>query len=417
VCAYLGDRFVGFVNVAWDGGVVSIKKGRDHMTQEIEWTKEAYADTVTSECWWFTPYDKDDPSYWQHVSKDEEMREIAAMEQSLGGVPEWTGSVGIGYLPPCGLYTFPQPLLQVLSLIGSANPEVIGATFKQQCYAVDAERKRAAQDYCLCLDGWLAGAEPDAVAAELNALASRRIDWSSVCSGLWDVLGERTEKKELQVALVLNAVRHAIKASRWSDDAGTNFCRDQYLGDYEKSPDGYATYSVALHSPRAKKAVARLAALDPEWKWQKMSRVDYGTWWLCAPKAFRFLEYDLWAIAKDRPVEKGEEVPGFLRCEDTYPNQDEAAAWYAQFCAALDAWWQGNKPTGRAGEMVCGRLGASSPVKQWLVRLFLKKLRMYEATSGILKSLVRPRPHQKRGTKKIQIGQQGAEGDAVTRAP
>ncbi len=374
------------------------------MTEDIEWTKESYAKTATSDCWWFTPYDKDDPSYWEAVSKDDELRSIVVMEQSLDSVPEWARSVGIGYLPPCGVYTFPQPLVQILSLIGSANSEAIGVAFKQQCYAVDAQRKRVAQDYCLSLDGWLAGAAPDAVAAELNALASRKIDWSSVCSGLWDTLGERTEKKELQVELVLNALRHAIKVSRWTDDAGTEFCRDQYLGDYEKHPDGYAMYGVALHSPRAKKAVARLQELDPEWKWERMSKVDYGTWWLCAPKAFRFLEYDLWAIAKDHPVDKGEDVPGFLRCEDTYPDQDEAATWYAQFCAALDVWWQDGSPPGAVGQMVRERLGESSPVKQWLVRLFLKKLRVYESSSGILKSLVHPKPHQKRGTKKMEIG-------------
>jgi hypothetical protein len=376
------------------------------MPKDVDWTKESYAKTVTSDCWWFTPYDKDDPSYWDAVSKDDEMREIVTMEQSLDDVPAWARSVGIGYLPPCGLYTFPQPLLQVLSLIGSANPKVIGSTFKQQCYAVDADRKRAAQDYCLCLDGWLAGAKPDAVATELNALASRKIDWSSVCSDLWEILGEKTEKKELQVELVLNGLRHAIKVSRWADDAGTEFGRDQYLGDYEKHPDGYAMYGVALHSPRARKAVARLQELDPEWKWERMSRVDYGTWWLCAPKAFRFLEYDLWAIAEDRAVGKGEEVPGFLRCEDTYPNQDAAAAWYTQFCAALDAWWQGHGPTSDVSKMVCERLGESSPVKRWLIRLLLKKLRMYESSSGILRGLVNPKPNQNRGTKKMETGEQ-----------
>ena len=376
----------------------------DTMTKTEQWTKEAYDRTVSSECWWFTPYDKVEPGYWQSISKDDEMREIVAMERALAAVPDWARSVGIGYLPPCGLHTFPEPLLQVVSLIGSANPAVIKGTFKQQCYAVDAERKKAAQDYCLCLDAWLAGAELGAVAAELNALGSRKVDWASVCSDLWSILGERTEKKELQVELVLNAVRHAIKVSRWADDKGTVFCRDQYLGDYKGAPDGTAGYGLHVHSPRARKAVARLKELDPKWEWARMSRVDCGMWWLCAPKAFRFLEYDLWAIAKDRPVEKGENVPGFLRCEDTYPNQDEAAEWYGQFCAALDAWWRGGNPTGRVGEAVRQRLGESSPAKQWLVRLFLKKLRMYEATSGILQSLVHPKPNQKRGRKVLQTG-------------
>ncbi len=108
-------------------------------------------------------------------------------------------------------------------------------------------------------------------------------------------------------------------------------------------------------------------------------------------------------IAEGRPIVRGEDVPGFLRCEDTYPNQDEAAQWYGQFCDALDAWWQGRKPIGHVGASVSVQLGGCSPVKQWLVRLYLKKLRVYEETSGILNSLVNPGPHQKRGTKRMEI--------------
>ena len=32
------------------------------MAEDRQLTKEAYDRTATSECWWFTPYDKDDPS-------------------------------------------------------------------------------------------------------------------------------------------------------------------------------------------------------------------------------------------------------------------------------------------------------------------------------------------------------------------
>jgi len=46
----------------------------DTMAQDVPWMKEAYAGTVTSECWWFTPYDKDDPGHWDAVSKDTEMQ-------------------------------------------------------------------------------------------------------------------------------------------------------------------------------------------------------------------------------------------------------------------------------------------------------------------------------------------------------
>jgi len=384
--------------------------GREDVNWEAKvsnakWSKERYDAAVLSEWWWFTPYDKDDPSYWQNVSKDDEMRELVAMEESLGLVPQWVRSVGIGYLPPCGLYTFPQPLLQVISLIGAGDEVTIDETFKQQCYAADRDRKRAAQDYCLCLDAWVAGAEPNDPVAELDAFASRRIDWSSVCADLWSVLGTRTQKKELQVELLLNAVRHAVKTCRWADDAGTVFCRGQYLGNYKANSDGTVSYGTYLHSPRARRIVDRLKELDPEWEWAKMSKVDYGTWWLCAPKAFRFLEYDLWAIGKGHPIENGQDVPGFLHCEDTYPSQDEAAAWYSQFCAALEAWWRGNNPTTRVGEAVSQRLGERSPVKQWLVRVFLKKLKMYEATSGIFNGLVHPNPQRKRGTRPLETDQ------------
>jgi len=356
------------------------------MIINIEWSKETYDRSISSECWWFTPYDKVDLSYWKAVSQDSEMRSILAMEYELGKAPDWTRSVGIDYLPPCGHCTFPKPLFQVLSLIGSADPAVIEQTCKYQCYVIDRERKRVAHDYCLCLDAWLAGVDSSVPVTELNALSLRKIDWFAVCSDIWEILGNRSEKKELQVELVLNAIRHAIKVSRCPDDEETDFVDN----------GGYSG------SPRAKEIMARLKVLDPKWEWVKMSGVDCDKWWLCAPKAFRFLEYDLWTIAHGRPVRK-EEIPGFLRCEDTYPNQDEAATWYRQFCNALDAWWKNQKPTGPAGEQVSRSLGESSPVKRWLVRLFLKKLKMYESTSGIFKSLINPGPHRKRGTKRIEL--------------
>jgi len=35
---------------------------RQILSTDVGLTKEAYDRTATSECWWFTPYDKDDPS-------------------------------------------------------------------------------------------------------------------------------------------------------------------------------------------------------------------------------------------------------------------------------------------------------------------------------------------------------------------
>ena len=370
------------------------------MPKEPQWTKQAYDSSVTSECWWYTPYDKEAGGYWEAVSADEQMKQIAAMEQSLPGVPDWARRVGIGYLPPCGHYMFPEPLLQVASLIGSGSPEAVDKTLKHQCYTVGSDRKKTVMDYCLCLDAWLAGAPPEAAARELTACGHRKIDWQAVCRDLWDVLGEPTEKKRLLVELALHAVRHAVKSYRWDDDDGSRFCRDEYLGDFRTRGGGASRRLLQGSSPRVRRIKARLSEIDPGWA--KFSQVDYEAWWLCAPKAFRFLERDLWAIGEGRRPEAGEQVPGLLRCEDTYPNQDEAAEWYRAFCGALDRWWRGKQAAGGVAGEVNRRLGESSPVKRWLVRLLLKKLRTYERHGGTIGSLVNPKPHQKRGTRPIQ---------------
>jgi hypothetical protein len=333
------------------------------------------------------------PNYWGLTSADEELKQIVAME--------WADGVGLHYVAPCGHYMFPEPFLQVLSLVGSADPSAGRGTLKHHCYAVEHDRKKTAMDYCLCLDAWLAGAQPEAVAGELDALGHRKIDWQSVCRDLWEVLGERTEKKELLVELTLQVIRHAIKSYRWDDEQGTDYGRDEYLGQYREDGGFDKMWATPRFdqwaTPRLKRIAARLSELWPEWR--AAPKGEYGSWWLCAPKAFRFLKRDLWAIGKERPLEPGEPVPGFLQCEDSYPNQDEAAAWYRDFCAALDGWWRGDSTSGKVADDVAERLGEPTPVKRWLVKLFRHKLRSYE--KGQFGSLVNARTNHKRGTKPL----------------
>ena len=375
------------------------------MTKEPKWTKEDYDRSLSSRCWWYTPYDSGEhgnPNYWQLASRDDELRHLVEMEMNLDPVPEWARKIigWIRFLPPCGHYLFPEPFLQLLSIIGSADLSVVENSFHQECYTVECQRKKAAMDYCLCLDAWLAGTTPEVPARELEALGYRKIDWHSVCGELWKVLGEHTERKDLLVELTLHALRHSIKASRWDDDKGTEFGRDQYLGDYAVNPAGCAVFRQGS-SPRLQRLEARLSELYPDWR--SFSRVDYGFWWLCAPKAFRFLERDLWAIGKERPLEKGEEVPGFLQCTDTYPNQDEAAEWYRSFCEALQGWWQEHPGKNGVADDVNQRLGKTTPVKRWLVRLFLRKLKRLEENGEQFTSLVNPLPSHRRGARSVKL--------------
>ena len=152
---------------------------------------------------------------------------------------------------------------------------------------------------------------------------------------------------------------------------------------------------------------ARLADLCPDWEWFQHV-IEWS--WLCAPKAFRFLEKLLWCLGKERqavalpsfPLENADDVPGFLQCEDTYPHPHEAAQWWRSFLGALQAWGRGEQAAGEAADDVARRLGEPTPVKRWLVRLLVRKCELYERQDDELGRLLRPRPASKRGAGSVR---------------
>jgi hypothetical protein len=366
---------------------------------EFEWSKEALENSISSRCWNYTPYEEG----WDtcpDLRKDSELKQIVAMEQELGDIPEWARRLvekDINYVGPCGHYKFPKPQLEIISAIGSQTPPVLVHT----CYTVDRERKRQMMDYCLCLDAWLAGARAEPTAQELMALGCRKIDWMSVCEDMWNIIGEHSEAKDLLVERMLHLLRHSIKWCIWDDDMATKFGRDQYLGDYSAGTWRYGNPHIRIAgfqenaSPRLKRIEARLAEINNH------VRLDLREWWLCAPKSFRFLERNLWVIGMGRLPADEEEIPGFLQCEDTYPNQDAAADWYTSFRKALNGWWRGQPETGDMADDLNRRLGESTPVKHWLVRLFLRKLRRLEENGEQFTNLVMPGHSHRRGTRPI----------------
>lgn len=393
--------------------VANDEKEQVVMTKELEWSKDVYEKSISSRCWWYTPYDEGWGNCPQ-LSADDELRRIVEMELELGPVPEWAQQIverSIHSACPCGHYLFPQPYLEAVSAIGFQTPPA----FVHGCFTVERERKKQMMDYVFCLDAWLAGVGPEVAARELTALGYRRIDWHTVCADLWNVLGQHTEVKELLVERLLHSQRWKIKERPWDDDLATDFGRDQYLGALSETENPAKTYCyIDLPvpgfdegaSPRIQRLEARLAELCPDWEWFRYT-IRYG--WLCSPKAFRFLECLLWSIGKERraihthdhPKENGGEVPGFLQCEDTYPNQDEAAEWWRSFLAALHGWWHEQPEEGNVADQVNQRLGEASPVKHWLVRLFVRKLEVLERVGGRLRLLVNPPPGSKRGTRPV----------------
>jgi len=366
------------------------------MVATMEWTRDVYESSVARRCWWYTPYDAGWDGAAQHgedMSQDQELRQIADMERELGPVPDWAQRLVEGpmrFLPPCGHYLFPRAFLEVATAIGCQTPPV----FIHGCYTADRRRKERMVDYLVALDAWLAGVGADAAARELSATGHPYTDWPAVCSALWGVLGERVPAKEMMIGRLVHRLRWWIKSHVWDDDNRTVFCRDQFLGDVYCRSQHYGNvgfgdpWFTELDIPRVKRMEGRIREswVDADWF---ISRIRCT--WLCAPKAFRFVERVLWALGQERKLEPAEDVPSFLRCEDTYLNQDRAAEWWRDYCDALDGWWQDQPRQTDVARDLANRLGEPTDHKRWLVRLLRHRVRML-ARYGDLKRLVDPQP-------------------------
>jgi hypothetical protein len=351
------------------------------MSASHSWSKQTYERSVTSRCWWSTPY-SDGWDRCRELRDDQELAEILVMEEGLGGTPEWAQRVverSLNFLPPCGHYRFPLAYLRALDAIGAETAPV----FTYGCFTVDDRRKQQMLDYVFCLSAWLAGAAPRSSARELDCRSAREIDWDGVCRDLWQVLGRRTETKELLIERLIHSQRTKIKESPWDVPDSQRYCQDSHTGHLADHADAAAHYNYIeaatytydeSSNPRIRHIEGRLGELCPDWEWFRYT-IHFG--WLCAPKAFRFLERLIWAIGKERrvvhthdnPLRDGDEVPSFLRCEDLLPDQAAAEAWWDEFRAALSAWWRGGAGEEVAAKDAMRRLGEPTDVKRWLIRL------------------------------------------------
>ena len=68
--------------------------------------------------------------------------------------------------------------------------------------------------------------------------------------------------------------------------------------------------------------------------------------------------------------------------------------------AGLRNWWQGQGPDDAVAEDIARRLGERTPVKAWLVRLYVRRLELSAACAEVGR-LVNPLPDRKRGSRPI----------------
>ena len=350
-------------------------------------SREKYEASITSRCWW-----GDYIRGWgacKEIQHDKKLRAIVDLEAKLSPIPDWARDIAqrsIRFAPGCPHYTFPAPLLELVNAIGRRKPQ----EFIHGCYTVDRTRKKRASDYLFCLDAWLQDAAPEQASRELKLRSEAPVDWDQVCQSIWQVLGRKNALKRMLVARTLHRYRWWVKACTWDDGSSDDFCDDQYLGDLPRGESlGYHLgnpgmgdpWHAELQAAYVRDTEAKLAKKCPDWKWFKTAIHET---WLCAPKTFRFLERLLWSIGKGKPsvslpgrrIKSEDTVPGFLQCEDTYPDREESVKWLQAFHRGLKGWCQGNSPSNDVEHDIHNRLGESEPLTRWLVGLLIRNLEL-----------------------------------------
>lgn len=351
----------------------------------MPWCKEDYERSVTSTAWAVTPYSagwEDSIKYGEDLPASRELKAIFEEECALPDVPAWAKEIiarQISPLPICGHYAFPQPLLDVCRAIGERH----APQFIISCYTADGNRKRLMAQYVFCLDAWAKRAPLDLVQAEFALRNDAGRDWHAVAGNIYAVLGIPTERKDLLVARLIHRLRWWIKTLIWSDDSRDTFLTDVYMGDargdearfsaYGNSPFG-DPYFTELEQPEVRALTDRIRQVYPDEN-KLLDRVE--STWLCAPKAFRYLEKLLVDIGGPEAAQAAAEFS--LLCDDVNPDRESYGRWYGAFMTSLDAWLAGD-------ESARPELGAYDPVKHWLASILRHKLRLYEVHNsfGIL---------------------------------
>ena len=331
--------------------------------------------SVTQRAWEATPVGWNVSTCSAERPLPRKVTRLLEQELALGQAPSWGMSIierMLGPLPMCGHYSFPRPLQDLCRAIGAQRCP----TFVVGCYTADAGRKTLSSYYVYCLDAWLWEAPLEVAQAELTWRPNLERTWCQIASQVYDALGQRTPIKKLLVERLVHRLRWWIKTMVWDDDHRDRFMLDAYLGDVRGDEAGHGAYGnppygdpyfVELALPQVQAMEAGIRSALPD---AKVLSERIRSTWLCAPKAFRYLERIIAQIgALDASADR---KPGaILQCQDTWPDVDAARTWYRVFRQSLDDWLAGH-------QQALPELGAVTPVSKWLVSTLRLKLDLYE---------------------------------------
>ena len=304
-----------------------------------------------------------------------ELKEILEEELNLGKIPEWAVEIvnrQISTFPPCGHYTFPHPLLEVVDAIKNEKcPD-----FVISCYTADSERKKLMSYYVYCLDAWLKKAPIEIALAELQIRDNLGRDWKQILSNIYETLGEPTEERSPVIRRLIHRLRWWIKTLTWFDDKRGRFQLDVYSGDargdakcgYYGNPPFADPYFAELRLPEVQEMTKLIREKVPE---GEGFVVRTESTWLCGPKVFRYLERLILETGNTGRNDKMDTTGSILQCEDTYPNVESYRGWYSSFVNSQVEWLKGTH--GRNDDF-----GKISPVKHWLFRMLRFKLQLLE---------------------------------------
>ena len=377
-------------------GSATAELGADQEMNAIEegWSRDAWDTSISAKAynpdWWETLTEAKEPELWV------ELKSVFEEEKAIPAIPDWASEIVLRMmeLPMCGYYAYPANITQVIDAISAEQcPDVV-----MRCYTADADRKVLLSYYVYCLDAWSKNAPISHVVAELSLRDQLGKDWREIAAAIYQSLGERSEIKQVAVERLMHRLRWWIKSLIWSDDRRDRFMLDVYSGDisgdeehwgaYGNSPYG-DPYFAEFALPHVKEMEQRICEQAPDGK-GLLERIH--STWLCAPKAFRYLEKLIPEIGAIGSGTVPNNTDSILNCRDTYPDFDANREHFRDLLERLRSWLDGNNRAVAIGE--------SSDVKHWLVHLLWHKLVFHARYEGNFAKLVGEGAHGKSGSKK-----------------